>query len=87
MFWLVGSEIQAVARCSVWEQEGLETVLTPERLHNLVHLIKIWINLLTTIKEAKRLELQELVLDLIDLQTALHQHKNIKMDKILIRLM
>ena len=87
MFWLVGSEIQAVAQCSVWELEGLETVLTPGRLRNLGHRIKIWINLLSTIKEAKRLELQELVLDLTDLQTALHPHKNIKMDKILIRLM
>ena len=87
MFWLGGSEIQAVAQCSVWELEGLETVLTPGRLRNLERPIKIWINLLITIKEAKRLELQELALGHTDLQTALHLHKNIKMDKILIRLM
>ena len=82
----MGSEIRAVAQCSVWELEGLETVLIPGKLRNLEHQIKIWINLLITIRE-KRLELQELALGHTDLQTALHLHKNIKMDKILIRLM
>ena len=82
----MGSEIRAVAQCLVWELEGLETVLIPGKLRNLEHQIKIWINLLITIRE-KRLELPELALGHTDLQTALHLHKNIKMDKILIRLM
>jgi hypothetical protein len=76
MFWLEASEIQAVAQCSVWELEELETVLTPERRHSLEHRIKIWINLLTIIKEPKRLELLELALVPIDLQTAQHLLKN-----------
>jgi len=76
MFWLEASEIQAVAQCSVWELEELETVPTLERRHSQEHRIKIWINLLTTIKEPKRLELQELALAPTDLQTAQHLHKN-----------
>ena len=63
----------------------MEIVLIQEKLLNLGHQIRIWINLLTIIKE-KRLEPQELVLDHTDLQIALHLRKNIKMDKILIRL-
>lgn len=62
-------------------------VLILGKLRNLERLIRIWTNLLTTTKELKRLEPLELALDLIDLQIALHLHKNIKMDKILIRLM
>ena len=62
-------------------------LLILEKLRSQEHLIKIWTNLLTITKVAKKLELQEPALDLIDLQTALRPHKNIKMDKILIRLM